>query len=161
MTKRILLIFIIIVGGIALLMNKLGYTLAETVSISLNVLMISFALSLAFALPIFVLYLPPILHKKTRLDTAKQIMEDNIQVVEEAIFFKSNTKFQEIINKQIQEIKDNSSEIKRQKNILEDLVQDIKNTADDIDVAKKNKPKTKAKKKTKSDGSDEIVSESQ
>jgi membrane protein implicated in regulation of membrane protease activity len=84
MTKRILLIFIIIVGGIALLMNKLGYTLAETVSISLNVLMISFALSLAFALPIFVLYLPPILHKKTRLDTAKQIMEDNIQVVEEA-----------------------------------------------------------------------------
>jgi septal ring factor EnvC (AmiA/AmiB activator) len=88
-------------------------------------------------------------------------MEDNIQVVEEAIFFKSNTKFQEIINKQIQEIKDNSSEIKRQKNILEDLIQDIRNTADDIEVAKKNKPKTKAKKKTKSDGSDEVKSESQ
>ncbi|MDY0294742.1 MAG: hypothetical protein RBQ71_02935 [Acholeplasmataceae bacterium] len=156
MTKRIVFIFILIVTLIAVVMNKFGYSLAETVTLSLYVLGISLALSLAVALPIIVLYLPPILHKKTRLDTAKQIMEDNIQVVEEAIFFKSNTKFQEIINKQIQEIKDNSSEIKRQKNILEDLVQDIRNTADDIEVAKKNKPKTKGKKKTTSDGSGEV-----
>jgi len=121
--------------------------------------MISIALSLAVALPIFVLYLPPILHKKTRLDTAKQIMEDNIQVVEEAIFFKSNSKFQEIINRQIQEIKDNSTEIKRQKNILDDLVQDIRNTSDDIEVAKKNKPKTKGKKKTTSEASEVATNE--
>jgi len=157
MTKRIVFIFIFIIAVAGVIMNKLGYTLSEMVTVSLYILGISFALSLALALPIFVLYLPPILHKRTRLDMAKQIMEENVQVVEEAIFFKSNTKFQDIIDKQIQEIKENSAEIKRQKNILEDLVQDIKNTSDDIEAIKKNKPKTKGKSKVKDEHKDEGV----
>ena len=86
-------------------------------------------------------------------------MEDNIQVVEEAIFLNLTPSFRRSSTGRSKRSKKNSTEIKRQKNILDDLVQDIRNTADDIEVAKKNKPKTKGKKKTTSEASEVVKSE--
>lgn len=52
-------------------------------------------------------------------------MEQNVQVVEEAIFFKSNSKFQEIIDKQLLEIKETSAELDKARKTLNDLNTEI------------------------------------
>jgi predicted Holliday junction resolvase-like endonuclease len=78
-------------------------------------------INLSIALFIFVLYLPSIMQKKINLKEAIEIKEENIQVVEEAIFFKSNSKFQEIINNQMNDIRELSAKKKSLLASLNDL----------------------------------------
>jgi predicted Holliday junction resolvase-like endonuclease len=78
-------------------------------------------INLSIALFIFVLYLPSIMQKKINLKEAIEIKEENIQVVEEAIFFKSNSKFQEIINNQMKDIRELSAKKKSLLASLADL----------------------------------------
>lgn len=111
---------------------------------------IIYAVGITFiiSLFIFIIYLPPILHKKTKLELADAIIEQNVQVVEEALFFKSNSKFQEIINQQLEEIKANSLLIKKEKKIIDDLVAEKQRLTEDIsDEIKESEAKEKLKKK--------------
>lgn len=69
---------------------------------------ISFSIFLfATAIYSFVYY-----QKKANLKKSKEIIEENRQIVEDATFFKYNQKYQEIINQQINDIKENSKMVK-------------------------------------------------
>lgn len=85
----------------------------------------AFGISLSITLLVTALYSPVIYYKKLNVKRAKEIMEQNVQVVEEAIFFKSNTKFQEIIDKQLAEIKETSAELDKARKTLNDLNKEI------------------------------------
>lgn len=85
----------------------------------------AFGISLSITLLVTALYSPVIYYKKLNVKRAKEIMEQNVQVVEEAIFFKSNTKFQEIIDKQLAEIKENTADLEKAKKTLNDLQKEI------------------------------------
>lgn len=138
--KSVQLFVFVYALAVGLIVLATGMDLDGSIQLILTILVVSGGVSLAIAMPILVLYLPPILHKKTKLEMAKEIMEQNIQVVEEATFFKSNTKFQDIIDKQIESIKANMLEIKKQKAIMDEL-------EDDIIRAKEEKEDTEKKKK--------------
>ncbi|MEM3713505.1 MAG: hypothetical protein QXM38_03515 [Candidatus Aenigmatarchaeota archaeon] len=85
----------------------------------------SFGISLSITMIVTALYSPVIYYKKLNVKRAKEIMEQNVQVVEEAIFFKSNTKFQEIIDNQLKEIKETAAEIDKAKKTLNDLQAEV------------------------------------
>ncbi|MEM0173075.1 MAG: hypothetical protein QXI16_01050 [Sulfolobaceae archaeon] len=88
----------------------------------------AFGISLSITLLVTALYSPVIYYKKLNVKRAKEIMEQNVQVVEEAIFFKSNTKFQEIIDKQLLEIKENTADLEKARKTLNDLQKEITKT---------------------------------
>lgn len=93
----------------------------QTLFTVLNILIWVLGINLSLALFIFVLYLPSIMQKKINLKESIDIKEENIQVVEEAIFFKSNSKFQEIIDKQMKDIREMSAKKKSLLASIEDL----------------------------------------
>ncbi|BCR35556.1 hypothetical protein [Mariniplasma anaerobium] len=93
----------------------------QTLYTVLNILIWVLGINLSLALFIFILYLPSIMQKKINLKESVDIKEENIQVVEEAIFFKSNSKFQEIIDKQIKDIREMSAKKKSLLASIEDL----------------------------------------
>jgi len=85
----------------------------------------AFGISLSITMIVTALYSPVIYYKKLNVKRAKEIMEQNVQVVEEAIFFKSNSKFQEIIDNQLKEIKETAAEIDKAKKTLNDLQAEV------------------------------------
>lgn len=85
----------------------------------------AFGISLSITLLVTALYSPVIFYRKLNVKRAKEIMEQNVQVVEEATFFKTNTKFQEIIDKQLLEIKETSVELDKARKTLSDLKDEI------------------------------------
>lgn len=72
-------------------------------------------LSVILAIIITLLYLPSFLQKKINLKASEDIMQHNLEIVEEAIFFKTSTKFQEHTDKQLEEIRANEAKLKAQR----------------------------------------------
>lgn len=78
----------------------------------LTIISIAFTFTIVSALILTILYLPSFLQKKVNLKKSEQIMQDNIEIVERAIFFETSTKLQEFIDDQMNQIRKNAAKLK-------------------------------------------------
>jgi len=92
---------------------------------ALVIIIWSFSISLSITALVTALYSPVLFQRRLNLKKSKEIIEQNIQVVEEARFFKSNSEFQKIIDDQLAEMKKNKVEIDKQIKIIKELQKDI------------------------------------
>lgn len=72
-------------------------------------------LSVILAIIITILYLPAFLQKKINLKASEDIRQHNLEIVEKAIFFETSTEFNELIQKQIADIRANEAKLKAQR----------------------------------------------
>ena len=77
-----------------------------------------------------VLYFPSFLQKKINLKQAENVMQQNLEIVEKATFFETSTKFNEMIENQMETIRGNAAKIKQQTAIISQQDNDIKNNPD-------------------------------
>lgn len=72
-------------------------------------------LSVMLAIIITILYLPAFLQKKINLKQAENIMQHNLEIVEKATFFETSTEFNDLIQKQLEQIRGNEVKLKAQR----------------------------------------------
>lgn len=80
--------------------------------IALMILIIAGTFALVMFIIFSILYMPSFLQKKVNLKKAEEIMQHNLEIVEKATFFETSQEFNNLIEKQKEQIRANAAKLK-------------------------------------------------
>lgn len=95
--------------------------------IAIMIIIAAATFALAMFLIFSILYMPSFLQKKVNLKQAEEIMQHNLEIVEKATFFETSTEFNELINKQMEDIRANSAKLKSLRAEYDQVSRDLQN----------------------------------